>query len=230
MAKVIQIDDCWNKIGVWSRTGASCPRLAEVIHCRNCEVYSAAGRQLLEREIPQEAAAEWAERYAEPIKYTQKHGTSITLFRIGTEWLAIPTKSIRSIGDPVATRRIPHRNHPALRGLASLTGEIEMVVSLQGLLGLAQKSDEETVQHDAPQHGRAIVRMIRVNGASGPFAFEVDEVSGTHRYQEGKLEPVPSTLEMALLHYVSGTLAVDGRRVGVLDLGLVSYSVEQALK
>jgi len=230
MVEFIQIDDCWNKIGVWSRTGASCPRLTEMIHCRNCEVYSAAGRLLLQREIPQGAALEWAERYAEPVKYTLKHGISITLFRIGMEWLAIPTKAIKSIGDPAAIRRIPHRSHPALRGMANLAGDTELVVSLEALLGIEAAGEEATDQQNARQRGRPIVRMMRVIGDSGPFAFEVAEVSGTHRYEEGKLDPVPSTLEKALLHYVSGTLAVDGKRVGVLDMGLVAYRVEQTLK
>ncbi len=230
MTEVIQIDDCWNKIGVWSRSGASCPRLIEVIHCRNCEVYSAAGRKLLQREIPQDAPLEWAKRYAEPVKYTLKHGISITLFRIGMEWLAIPTRSIKSIGDPTAIRRIPHRSHPALRGMANLAGDTELVVSLEALLGIEAAGEAETDQQNQRQRGRPIARMMRVTGESGPFAFEVAEISGTYRYEEGKLDPVPSTLKKALLHYVSGTLAVDGRRVGVLDMELVAYSVEQALK
>ncbi|HBP1772226.1 TPA: chemotaxis protein CheW, partial [Pseudomonas aeruginosa] len=35
-----QVDDCWNRIGVHG--DKSCERLAEHVHCRNCEVYAAA--------------------------------------------------------------------------------------------------------------------------------------------------------------------------------------------
>ena len=36
-----------------------CPRLDEVIHCRNCEVFTQAGRNLLERALPEEYKEEW---------------------------------------------------------------------------------------------------------------------------------------------------------------------------
>jgi chemotaxis signal transduction protein len=82
-----------------------------------------------------------------------------------------------------------------LRGMANLAGEIELVVSLEALLG---------IEHEV--------------------------VLCTHRHEESEIEPVPSTLEKALLRYVHGTLEVEGLRVGVLDLNLVVYSVEQSLK
>jgi chemotaxis-related protein WspD len=230
MVDAVQIDDCWNKIGVWSKTGASCPRLVEIVHCRNCDVYSAAGRILLEREVPQEARQQWAKRYAQPVGRTLRRGTSFTVFRIGVEWLAIPTQAVKSIGDPVSIRRIPHRSNLALRGMANLAGELELVVSLEALLGIEPAVDAAT-QKSGRQRGRPIPRMVRVSGEeSGPFAFEAAEVSGTHRHEESELEPLPSTLEKALLRYVRGTMEVGGRRVGVLDLNLVVYSVEQSLK
>ena len=46
------IDDCWNRIGVWGTETPRCPKLEDVVHCRNCEVYSAAGRLVLERRLP----------------------------------------------------------------------------------------------------------------------------------------------------------------------------------
>ncbi|MFO6078862.1 hypothetical protein ACLBUY_12210, partial [Pseudomonas aeruginosa] len=42
-----QVDDCWNRIGVHG--DKSCERLAEHVHCRNCEVYAAAATYLLDR-------------------------------------------------------------------------------------------------------------------------------------------------------------------------------------
>lgn len=229
MADAMQIDDCWNRIGVWSKTGASCARLVAAAHCRNCEVYSAAGRILLAREMPQGARQQWAGRYDQPVETSRRHGTSFTVFRIGAEWLAIPTRAILSIGEPAPIRRVPHRGNPALRGMANLAGEAELVVSLEALLGI-EPAVEADAQSSGSRRDRAIPRMVRVIGENAPFAFEVAEVSGTHRQEETELEPVPSTLEKALLRYVRGTLQAGGRRVGVLDLNLVAYSVEQSLK
>ena len=181
MVDAMQIDDCWNRIGVWSKTGASCPLLVEVIHCRNCELYSAAGRLLLEREAPLEYKQQWAKRYAQPLERTLRRGTSFTVFRIGMEWLAIPTHAIKSIEDPVPIRRIPHRSNPVLRGIANLAGEIELVVSLEALLGIEHEvaaGEQITVR----RRGRPILRMVRVIGESGLFAFAVAEVLGTYRH------------------------------------------------
>ena len=152
MADAMQIDDCWNRIGVWSKTGASCPQLVKVIHCRNCEIYSAAGRLLLEQKAPLEYKQQWAKRYAQPLVRSLRRGTSVTVFRIGMEWLAIPTQAIKSIEDPVPIRRIPHRSNPVLRGMANLAGEIELLVSLEALLGI----EHEAAAGEHPQQpGRA---------------------------------------------------------------------------
>lgn len=229
MVDTVQIDDCWNKIGVWSKDGASCPRLVEAVHCRNCDVYSTTGRIMLEREIPQGARLEWAKRHAQPVEHLRRQGTLFAVFRIGVEWLAIPAKAVKSIGDPVSIRRIPHRSNPVLRGMANLAGELEMVVSLAALLKI-EPEVEGAAPKNADRGSRTIPRMLRVIGESGSFAFEADEVSGTHRQDENQLDPVPSTLEKAVLRYVRGTMELGGRRVGVLDLGLVAYSVEQAMK
>ena len=57
------IDDCWNQIGVWSKSERTCPMLRDVIHCHNCSKYSIAGRTLLDREISDEYIAEWQASY-----------------------------------------------------------------------------------------------------------------------------------------------------------------------
>ena len=36
------VDDCWNRIGFCG--DRSCPELAHVVHCHNCQVFSNAGR------------------------------------------------------------------------------------------------------------------------------------------------------------------------------------------
>ncbi len=46
------LDDCWNRIGV--QGDQSCARLPLAVHCRNCEVYAAAAKAVLDRLPPQE--------------------------------------------------------------------------------------------------------------------------------------------------------------------------------
>lgn len=95
----IKIDDCWNKIGVWSDKTSPCEKLKDVIHCRNCEVYSAAGRAVLDRNLPDQYETDWAKIYSKN-KEDKASGTeSVTIFRLGNEWLALPTNIIDVISD-----------------------------------------------------------------------------------------------------------------------------------
>src|SRR6185503_157399 len=74
------IHDCWNKIGLWG--DSSCPELIRVSHCRNCPVYSAAGVQMLDRELTPGYRQEWSELLARP-KPARITGTrSVVIFRI----------------------------------------------------------------------------------------------------------------------------------------------------
>ena len=79
-----------NQIGV-SGNG-TCPELAKVVHCRNCPVYAAGGRSLLEREPPAEYLHEWTQALAEKDEDTAADTLSVLIFRLGREWLALPTR------------------------------------------------------------------------------------------------------------------------------------------
>ena len=53
LARLSEVDDCWNRIGI--RGDKSCERLPEHVHCRNCPVYAAAAKRILDRLPPQAA-------------------------------------------------------------------------------------------------------------------------------------------------------------------------------
>jgi hypothetical protein len=73
-------NDCWNQIGV---TGdRSCEELKSYMHCHNCPVYSAAGRGLLEREVPPEYLKQWTEILSETS--TDPAGEKTKLALVGT--------------------------------------------------------------------------------------------------------------------------------------------------
>jgi chemotaxis-related protein WspD len=83
-------NDCWNQIGVAG--DGTCPELEKVIHCRNCPVYSAGGRHLPEREPPEDYLREWTRALAEEKDEDKAADTlSVLIFRLGQEWLALPT-------------------------------------------------------------------------------------------------------------------------------------------
>src|SRR5690348_9868339 len=91
------IDNCWKRNGLWG--DSSCPQLKTVSHCRNCAVYSAAGVQMLDRQLPPGYSAQWTELLARP-KLPRVTGTkSVVIFRIGAEWLALPAPAFQEVAE-----------------------------------------------------------------------------------------------------------------------------------
>ena len=70
---------CWNDIGIWGNS--TCPRLASAIHCANCTIYSDAGRELFEREIPQNYFKSWVEEMITNAVSTSRKGVSFFVFK-----------------------------------------------------------------------------------------------------------------------------------------------------
>ena len=89
--------DCWNQIGVWSRQAAKCDKLPEVVHCRNCEVYTNAGRQALERRVSEEYSEQWMQTYAQVQSEARRKADSLVAFRLGKEWFGLSTLYFKSI-------------------------------------------------------------------------------------------------------------------------------------
>ena len=56
---------CWNSIGVAG--DMSCEKLVANIHCRNCDVYSAAAQRNLQRPVGPGYRAEWAAQLRQPV-------------------------------------------------------------------------------------------------------------------------------------------------------------------
>jgi chemotaxis-related protein WspD len=221
----VKITDCWNTIGVWSKGIHSCEKLKKVIHCRNCEIYSAAGRKMLERDLPEGYEDNWA-KIISTEKKTQLIGIeSVTIFRLGNEWMALPTKSIEEITDVCSVHSIPHRTSPVLRGLVNLRGQLKVCISLGQLMeiGKAEKySGKETKE-------RIYERMIAVTHNDSQYVFLVSEVSGTFHYHPKELKSTPATLSQAAGTYTQGILIWEDKDVACLDSELLFYSMEKKL-
>src|ERR1051325_6490730 len=142
----LAIHDCWNTIGV--EGNGTCRELVKFIHCRNCPVYSSAGRQLLDRPLPAEYRREQAEHYAQAKRFSQPSRLSVVLFRLGAEWLALPTSAFQEVAERRGLHTLPHRRRGLALGLVNVRGELLICASLARLLGLEQslKSSVSSVQ------------------------------------------------------------------------------------
>ncbi len=131
-------NDCWNKIGV--KGDRSCPELQKYVHCRNCPVFSNAGQRLFERQPPAGHLAEWTKRLAEPESVAAASTLPVLIFRVGEEWLAIDISLLIEIAEPRPIHTIPHRSNHILVGLVNIRGELDLCISLSGLLGIESSS------------------------------------------------------------------------------------------
>ncbi len=76
------VENCWKRIGVWGREQPRCSKLKTVIHCSNCNIFSEAGRCLLERDLPLEYKNEWTGVMAAKKEEDLPGAISVVFFRI----------------------------------------------------------------------------------------------------------------------------------------------------
>lgn len=197
------VHDCWNRIGV-SGDG-SCPELRQHIHCRNCPVYAAAARQLLDVAPPADQRDFWTQRFAAPRGQQQQDTRSVLVFRCATEWFALPTATCVEVASTRPIRRLPHRRDAAVLGLTNVRGELMVCVSLGAFLRLPMAGETPNP------------RLLVVRDKGEPTALHVDEVHGTYRYAQSEIQPVPDTIGVAAAHNTHATLRWCDRTVGLLD-------------
>lgn len=196
---------CWNAIGV---TGdASCPVLADVMHCRNCPVYTAAGRALMERPPPPGYVDEWTSFLAEAKVRAAPRTLAVLVFRVGGEWLGLDTADVVEIAEARTVHRIPHRPGPVLSGVVNIRGQLFLAVSLHGLL----RMDATT----AGEGGRD--RLVVIQRDQESWVFRADEVHGVQRFAPGELSPVPVTVAHGAATLSRGLLPLGERLIGYLD-------------
>lgn len=171
------IYDCWNHIGVWSQKSARCPELVRVYHCRNCAVYSAVGRHLLNRDLPPDYQEEQTVLLAGG-KDRKPSGTRTAfLLRAGKEWLALPVSVVREVADMGPIHTIPHRSSHIVRGLVNIKGKLEICVSIGAVLEIGRcEKTEGQVDYTA------LPRLVIVEHDNRVIAFPVSEVKGIIRY------------------------------------------------
>jgi len=216
----VVVDDCWSRIGV---TGdGSCPELEKYYHCRNCPVYAAAGAQLLERSLTQNYRRDWAVHFSRPKAALAPGAISVVLFRIGPEWLSLPTSSFVEVAELRKIHSIPHRRKGTLLGLVNVRGELVICLSLAKVLGLkhAAKNDGERTVYE---------RLLVTSWESHRVVFPVDEVYGTYRFDPDQLREPPATLSKSGTSYTKGVLPWQDKLTICLDAELLFPALSESI-
>lgn len=223
-ANNVQItNNCWKLIGIWG--DRSCPELTTHTHCRNCPIYSASGRNLLERVAPTGYVSEWTDLLAEQ-KETKAAGTvPVVIFRLGVEWLALPAGLFQEVTPVSPVRTLPHRSNDILQGLVNIRGELQMCVSLSSLLRL------NAAPAPAGHNIKNIVykRMVVVEKEGNRWVFPVDEIYGVHRISTEEVRNPPATVSKVPDSYIKGMISWRDESVSYLDDELLFYTLNKRL-
>jgi len=249
----VPIDDCWNRIGV--RGDASCPRLAGYIHCRNCPVHDAAAARVLDREqsadaaIGQEVMHRQSAQSLSEYAAREADAASWLVFRIGDEWLGLPTTIFQQVAQLRPIHSLPHRRHRAVLGVVNVRGTLLVCASLARLFGIASVvgQDGRRPEQQSGLQGvdaRDLARLLVIepggevgeHGASdhpgnagNPIVFPVDAVDGVHRFARADFQAVPTTIaSMSASHSVAVT-AWNGVTVGLLDAAKLFETLNRSL-
>ena len=186
-------------------------------------VTSATGAALLlDREAPADYVREWTERIATEKKVADAGTTSVLIFRVGVECLALPTRIFQEVAEECPVHSLPHHRGGTLVGLVNIRGELLICVSLEALLGL-----EKTAEEKQETTRRVYSRLLVVNRDGNRLAFPVGEVYSMHRYHPHELRAVPDTLSKKSATYTLGILPWRDRTVGCLDDELLFYTLSK---
>jgi chemotaxis-related protein WspD len=176
--------------------------------------------RLLDREISQDYLREWTAHVAAKQNVVEVGTKSVVIFRVGAEWLALPTGMFQEVSEQCTIRTLPHRRGGTLSGLVSVRGELVLCVSLEALLGLEKAAEKK---------GNSLSRLLICNPPGGRLAFPVSQVHGVHHYHPADLRPSPATLAKAAGVYIVGVLPWNDRTVGCLDDELLFYAFDKGL-
>jgi chemotaxis-related protein WspD len=214
-----RLDDCWNRIGVFG--DRSCPELLNCVHCRNCPVYSAAGRSLLERLPPGDYLQEWTTVLAETKRGSESstlsadgsvvrsdQSLSVMIFRLARELFALPVGVFLEVSSPFVVHSVPGRSNQLFLGMVNVRGEIMLAASLTNLLGLSVE------RGSGPQ---AAGRMAVAGTPAGKWVFPIDEIYGIYLFNRDDVKPAPVVITNADHSYACGVFQWQNRSVALLD-------------
>jgi len=212
---------CWKTIGVYG--DMSCPELNEYIHCRNCPVFTNAGRELFNNSfVSNELLDDWTIKNASA-KDTEIIGDfSIVPFRLYNEWFALATKFLIGANEVLPVHSVPHRTNNIFKGLVNINGELLCCISAYEVLGLESVSYNENKK-------KGYERMLIIKKDNDVFVFKVDELLRAKKIKKKKLQKPPATLLKSFNSYTNAVFIDDDNTVGVIDEETFFKTIKESL-
>jgi len=216
------IEDCWNRIGVVG--DQSCEKLEQYVHCRNCDVYAAAAQRNLQRLVGDDYKKDWATHFRQAATDTQALDASCLVFRVGREWLSLPTKLFVSVAPQAKPHRLPHRATRGLVGIVNVGGTLHPCMSLAALLGIDESEGE------AATHRHTFARVLLIRWEDQSYALPVADLHGIMRYASATVQAPAATINKGLSRFLSGVVSHQDMHIGMLDAALIGYQLARTLR
>jgi chemotaxis-related protein WspD len=181
-------------------------------------------RRLIDRELPADYLDEWAAHIARPKQLAARGTASAVVFRLGSEWLAVPTAACHEVSARKPVHAIPHRRNGIVLGLVNVRGDLVLCVSLSGVLGVTD------APYGHPERRRVSRERLLLLGHDGQrLACPVTDMHGVYRYHPDDLGEVPATVAKGTSVYTRAVLPWQGKAVGLLDEQLLFYTFNRHL-
>lgn len=179
---------------------------------------------LFERAPSQEYIEEWTESLLQALSETPKDILSVMVFRIGQEWLALPTVYFKEVTVRRLVHPLPHKNNKILQGVVNLNGELKLYVALDQLLEI-----ESTAY--PPRYPYQEDRMMAIAKEGDLWVFPVDEIDGIYHWEDlSSLENVPVNVSKSKADYLKGIMKIGNKSIGLLDEELLFASLKRSVQ
>lgn len=218
------VNECWRQIGVGG--DRSCPELEKHLHCRNCPTHAEIARGLLDRPLPAGYRDEWAQRFAGEVEDGDSADElrRVIVFRLGAEWLGLPTEICHEVAELRRIHSVPHRRNAVVRGIVNVRGQLLVCISLAELIG----ADVSAAGGSGGAAG-TLRRLLVIGQDEQRVAFEVDEVHGIQTYHETESSPVPATIGKSAGTLTTAVIAWQGRTVGCLEATTLLDMIDRSM-
>ncbi|KAF0209018.1 MAG: chemotaxis protein CheW [Actinomycetota bacterium] len=133
---------------------------------------------------------------------------ALLCFRLGSEWYAVRIADVREIHNDFVVASIP-RVPSFILGVINVRGEIISVTDTAALIGIAS---------DGVHGGQEMSSAIIVHSELCVSALVVDEIGDIIEIRKDAVEPPLSTYDRSQVEFVSGSVYVDGRLIGLVNL------------
>lgn len=158
--------------------------------------------------------------------------SSVVVFLVGVEWLALPTSVFKEVTEMRAIHSLPYRRGGIMLGIVNVRGELLICVSLAKLLGLdetvpAARGSTRTVTRHASRD--SVARLLVIGRDDRPIVIPVGAVHGIHRYRPSDLGKAPGTIGKSASAYTAAMLRWRERAVAYLDAEKLLSAVDRGI-